>query len=364
MKDRSRFAFLRISIALSVTLVAISQSIFVSCTEAPRSPRTEEIIFQSGPFKIVGDLRLPEGSGPHPVVLFVHGDGPNDRTSGVTYPPIMERMERAGYATFAWDKPGTGESTGRIDRNRLGEERSQIVLDAIAVLKKRADIDGGRIGLWGISQAGFVMPRVLAKGGDVAFMIAVGCPCGPGVEQGAYLVSAQALCEGVSRAEADRMRDMLTAIEKVRTYEEYVEYKKQLDVLPGIEAASIFGFKKGVKPKNEWHAPNFAGEYFWDPREVIEKTTIPVLAVFGELDTQVDPSRSSEAYRDALTRAGNQHFRVEIIPGTDHNIILSRTGCIEERNGRSRSGWTNYSPQYLDLIEEWLRGLPLPSKDG
>ncbi|MGD2136605.1 MAG: CocE/NonD family hydrolase, partial [Gemmatimonadales bacterium] len=161
----------------------------LSCASAQR--KVEEIAFESGPFRIVGDLRTPEGPGPHPVVLFVHGDGPNNRTSGVTYPPLMDRMLRAGYATFAWDKPGTGASTGEIDRSRLMDQRVQIVLDAIDVVQARPDIDTDRIGMWGISQAGYVMPRVLERSDDVAFMIAVSCPGEPGVEQGAYLVTAQ-----------------------------------------------------------------------------------------------------------------------------------------------------------------------------
>ncbi|UCH84132.1 MAG: alpha/beta fold hydrolase [Candidatus Latescibacterota bacterium] len=306
---------------------------------------------------MVGDLKLPEGNGPHPVVVFVHGDGPNNRTSGVTYPPIMERMEEVGYATFAWDKPGTGESTGEIDRRRLGEQRAQIVLDAIEILKSRSDIDSRRIGLWGISQAGYVMPRAIAKSKDIAFMIAVSCPGVAGVDQGAYLVSAQALCAGVSRETADRMRELFAAIERVQTYEEYVEHKNQLDSLEGIDAASIFGYRKGPRPEDEWHVPNTAGEYFWNPIVVIEKTTIPVLAFFGEKDTQIDPFESVQAYRDALTRAGNTNFRVELIPGTDHNIILSKTGCIDERENRSREEWTNYAPQYLDILAEWLNEL-------
>jgi hypothetical protein len=101
--------------------------------------------------------------------------------------PIIERMLRAGYATFAWDKPATGESTGKIDRSRLIEQRSQIVLDAIAVLKECPEIDAQQLGLWGISQAGYVMPTVLTRSDDIAFMIAVSCPGGPGVDQGAYL---------------------------------------------------------------------------------------------------------------------------------------------------------------------------------
>lgn len=96
----------------------------------------EEITFQSGPFKVVGDLKLPEGKGPHPVVVFVHGDGPNNRDSGGSYPPIMERTLKVGYAVFSWDKPGTGESTGEFKRDKLFKERAQIVIDAIGVLKE------------------------------------------------------------------------------------------------------------------------------------------------------------------------------------------------------------------------------------
>jgi pimeloyl-ACP methyl ester carboxylesterase len=331
--------------------------LLVSCTSQVRESRTEEIIFHSGSFKVVGDLRLPEGRGPGPVVVFVHGDGPNDRTSGGTYPPIMERMERAGYATFAWDKPGTGESTGQIDRSLLGEQRAQIVLDAIEVLKTHPDIDVEQIGLWGISQAGYVMPRVLAMSADIAFMIAVSCPGMAGVDQGAYLVSAQAICAQIPEEEAELLRRLLSEVERVQTYDEYVQYKESLDALPGIGSASIFGYRAGVLPEEEWHVPNPQGEYFWDPIEVIEQTTIPVLAFFGERDTQIDPFQGAQAYREALERAGNPNFRVELIAGTDHNIILSETGCLVERDGRSRSEWTNYAPEYLDTLEEWLREL-------
>jgi pimeloyl-ACP methyl ester carboxylesterase len=266
-------------------------------------------------------------------------------------------MKRAGFATFAWDKPGTRESTGQIDHTRVGEQRAQIVLAAIEVLKARNDIDSTRIGLWGISQAGYVMPRVLSISDDVAFMIAVSCPGVPGVDQGAHLVSAQAICAGVSKEEAEKMRRLLSEIERVKTYDEYVQSKQLLDALPGIESASILGYRMGVRPEQEWHAPNLEGEYFWNPIQVIEQTTIPVLAFFGGKDTQIDPVQGAQAYREALERAGNTNFRVELIPGTDHNIILSKTGCLDERDKRPRKEWTNYAPEYLDTLEEWLREL-------
>jgi pimeloyl-ACP methyl ester carboxylesterase len=338
-------------------LTMIALLLVASCTGQGQEARIEEIVFHSRPFTLVGDLRLPEGDGPHPVVVFVHGDGPNSRTAGGTYLPIMERMARAGYATFAWDKPGTGESTGEIDRTQLGAQRAQIVLDAIVMLQARSDIDADWIGLWGISQAGYVMPRVLTMSDDIAFMIAVSCPGVPGVDQGAYLVSAQAVCAGVSEEDAAQMRQLLAAIERVETYEEYVQIKELLDALPGVDTASTFGYRMGVRSEEEWHAPNLQGEYFWNPIEVIEQTTIPVLAFFGERDTQVDPVQSAQAYREALERAGNPNLRVELVLGTDHNIVLSETGCLEEQENRPRREWTNYAPEYLDILEEWLSEL-------
>jgi pimeloyl-ACP methyl ester carboxylesterase len=340
-----------------VKLLLIVLLLITSCSRQSQPSRIEEIVFHSGVFKVVGDLRLPEGSGPHPVVIFIHGDGPNSRTAGGTYPPIMERMERVGYATFAWDKPGTGESTGQIDPSYVIDQRVQIVLDAIEVLKTRSDIDPKRIGLWGISQAGYVMPHVLTMSEDIAFMIAVSCPGMAGVDQGAYLVSAQAVCAGIPKQEAEQMRRLLSEAERVQTYAEYVRYKELLDASPGIGSASIFGYKMGVRPEEEWHVHNPDSEYFWNPMKVIEQVKIPVLAFFGELDTQVDPLQGVQAYKEALMRAGNPNFRVELIAGTDHNIILSETGCLDEREQRSRDEWTNYAPEYLDTLEEWLREL-------
>ncbi|UCF19782.1 MAG: alpha/beta fold hydrolase [Gemmatimonadota bacterium] len=339
---------------MSTLRLTIGLLLILSCAGETQQPTTEEIAFDSGPFNIVGDLRLPGGNGPHPVVVFVHGDGPNNRTAGVTYPPIMQRMQRAGYATFAWDKPGTGESTGQIDRNRLFEQRTQIVLDAIEVLKGRPDIDIEQIGLWGISQAGYIMPLVLSKSDDIAFMIAVSCPGEAGYYQGLYLFTAQAVCAGLPEKDAAAVENLIDAASRAQTYEEYARQKSQLANYPVLGDMAFLGFRIGVAPEEEWHADDLEGDYFWDPMKVIERTTIPVLAFFGGKDTQADPIQGAKAYRAALERAGNQNFRIELIPGVDHNIILSETGCMEERERRPRSAWTNYAPEYLDTLEEWL----------
>lgn len=67
----------------SITLFIAALSLIVSCAGQAQQSRLEEIIFESGLFQIVGDLRLPEGKGPHPVVLFVHRDGPTTVNTAV-----------------------------------------------------------------------------------------------------------------------------------------------------------------------------------------------------------------------------------------------------------------------------------------
>jgi uncharacterized protein len=166
--------------------------LLAACARQPQPARIEEITFRSGEFTIVGELRTPEGTGPFPVVLFVHGSGPADRTGEGSYPPIIERMLRAGYATFSWDKPGTGESTGELREPTLRHQRAQIVLDAVEVMKARGDIDSQRIGLWGISQAGYVMPLALMQSEDIAFMICISCPGMSGTDQTTYQNMARA----------------------------------------------------------------------------------------------------------------------------------------------------------------------------
>jgi pimeloyl-ACP methyl ester carboxylesterase len=236
----------------------------------------------------------------------------------------------------------------------------------VAVLEERADIDADRIGLWGISQAGYVMPRLLSQTDRIAFVIAVSCPGQPGVEQGAFLMSEQARCAGASEEEVRRLRRHFSAVEYAATHEEYLQLATALRGIPAFDGLERLGVRSEPQSEDEWHPPNLEGDYFRDPMDAIARTTIPVLAFFGELDTQADPYQGAQAYRDALALAGNPASRVVLLPDADHNLIVSETGCLGERNRRSRRGWRDYAPDYLDILEQWLRELrePGPSTQG
>lgn len=357
-----------------------------SSAEQAQLPRVEEITFQSGSFTVVGDLRLPGGKGPFPVVLFVHGSGPNDRIGELgMYLPLMERMLQAGYATFAWDKPGTGESTGTIDQSRLIQQRAQIVLDATEVMKAHPDIDPGQIGLWGISQAGYVMPQALSMSDDIAFMICVSCPGVPGYDQMAFQAAALALCDRVPDDKADQKTRLLAELDRARTYEtyeEYLHYREILAALADIASVSLDAYP--VLSEQTWQENPSVNSGTWNPIKVIEQSRIPVLAIFGDRDRQIDPLQGAYAYRKALGQAGSPESRVELFPRANHGIAVQETGCpdadrqwLEQYVKTLGYGSLNealeavrkdpyhfdqlsafpYAPGYLDLVEEWLREL-------
>ena len=375
-----------LNIMLCVMLLVL---VMAACSSPTAQPaRVEEISFESGKFHVVGDLRLPEGTGPFPVVLFVHGSGPADRTGEGSYPPIIERMLRAGYATFSWDKPGTGESTGELREPTLRHQRAQIVLDAVEVMKARSDIDSQRIGLWGISQAGYVMPLALMQSEDIAFMICISCPGMSGTDQTTYQNMAMALCTGTPKGQADRRTELLAELEAAHTYKtygEYVHYREVIEALFGTAVQAPQGYGFGVVPEKAWLANDSENEHWWNPIEVIEQTEIPVLAIFGDKDPQMDPIQGAYAYRKAVEQAGNPLSRVDLFPKANHGIVTSETGCpaddlhwieqyvktlgydsLSEAQAALREDPYNpkvlsvypYAPEYLDLIEEWLTNLP------
>jgi pimeloyl-ACP methyl ester carboxylesterase len=349
-----------------------------------QQPRIEEITFQSGSFTLVGDLWLPGGPGPYPVILLNQGSGMDNRTNNGFTLPMMERMLQAGYAVFSWDKPGVGDSTGHLSSARVLHERAQILLDAIEVMKARPDIDPHRIGLEGGSQAGYVMSLVLSTSQDIAFMICNSCPGMSGFDQSTYQAMALALCTGTPEGQADRRQELLAELDAARTYETYdayVHYREVIEALFGTALSVPQGYGFEVVPEEAWRLNDPEQETWWDPMEVIRHTTIPVLVLLGDQDRRMDPLQAAYAWREALEEAGNPNSRVELFPSANHDIVVSETGCpdddqrwleayVRDRGYESLAAAMSaiqenpeltsqfpYAPGYLDTIEEWLREL-------
>jgi len=108
------------------------------------------------------DLRLPDGPGPHPVVVVCHGfKGFKDWGF---HPWLGERLAAAGVAAlhFNFSRNGVRTADGDIEdldafrRNTLSIERDDLdsVLDAVLAGRLDSPLDPARLGLMGHSRGG------------------------------------------------------------------------------------------------------------------------------------------------------------------------------------------------------------------
>ena len=310
------------------------------------SSEPQKVTFQTSQFEIVGKLQVPDGPGPHPAVVVVHGSGRGTRG----YYRLMRRMIiKAGYAAFIWDKPGFGESKGQFSSGNTLVERAAILAEALSTLRKHPDVDPDRIGVWGVSQAGYVIPLALDRGAEIAFVILVGAAGENGIQQTAYFVGQQVLCAGFTREQAAEADSLAAGVMSAQTHVEYAAHGRVL--LDRYPLVKEIDFMAGILPADRWTPKTLDSKSFFDPMKIFEKTNIPILAFFGERDKNVDPIQGSAAYRSALAIAGNEHSKVVLFPGVDHDMVPCKNGCMEERAKR-----TNWRPHrdYLAAMIKWL----------
>ena len=87
-----------------------------------------------------------------------------------------------------------------------------------------------------------------------------------------------------------------------------------------------------------------------DPATYLAKVKVPVLAVNGSLDVQVDAKANLAAIRTNLERAGNKQHREAELPGLNHLFQPTKTGNVSEYAEIEQT----MSPQVLELVGQWL----------
>ncbi|GGT14976.1 alpha/beta hydrolase family protein [Streptomyces purpureus] len=201
-KIQPRRRGLRIAVWLLVPVLVVAAGLVgVVLWQNSYDMDEQRVSIRHGGHTLNGVLATPkDGRKRHGLIVYVHGDGPIGATHDDGYKPMWEANAKAGYASLSWDKPGVAGAPGNwLDQSM--DDRADEAATAIAWARARPDIDGDRIGLWGASQAGWVLPKVAAKT-PVSFVIAVS-PAINWLQQGRYNLLAELRADGASAARTE-----------------------------------------------------------------------------------------------------------------------------------------------------------------
>jgi uncharacterized protein len=250
--------------------------------------------FPSGDIQLGYTLDLPGGTGPFPAVVLGHGSGRSTRDEAA---PLATRLTAAGFAVLRYDKRGVGQSGGTYEGVGVGNgERVIGLLGAdmaagVAFLRTRPEVDRHRIGLLGVSQAGWVMPVAARLAPDVAFMVLVVSPT----------------------------------------------------VSVGLEIYYSGLAEETTTPLDEVYARiDFHGAPGFDPRPTLDTLQTPGLWLLGGKDRSI-PTRQSVAILAELEAAGHP-YRTIVYPGATHSMTDADTGAP-----------VDFMRDALVFLERWRR---------
>ena len=330
--------------------------------QEPKPPfpyKIEEVTFQNGAVNLAGTLTLPQGDGTFPAVLLISGSGLQDRDETlVGHKPfwvLADHLSRAGIAVLRVDDPGIGQSTPHPKPPTTADFATDVEA-GVVFLKQDDRID--RIGLIGHSEGGLIAAIVASRSNDVGFVVLM---AGPGVPGAELLRKQNERIFDAAGIAGERKQNLLTLLDRlftILTSEDMAADKRRQAVDEIVRKQLEIN---GVPPaeQNEAQVRALAEQsltpwmrYFltFDPRPALEKIRVPVLALNGELDVQVDAEQNLTAIAGALEKGGNQNVTVHRLPEHNHLFQRARTGLMNEYGAIEET----LSPKMLDLIRDWI----------
>lgn len=288
----------------------------------------EEVMLSSQGTPLAASFLRPEGTADRiPGVVMIVGSGSYSfRTSWKTGEfPIWKNISEAflakGYAVLLLEKKGVNRSGGHWERQTF-YDRADDAIAGVRYLKTRADIDPDRVGVCGHSQGGWIVQLAAAEyPEEVAFAVSL---AGPNISVIQQVIDDQAnewRCKGVPEA-------------KVASRSKWLRTK-----------LSLYGaFSRVVKIG----ALSRLLDYDPEAENVPARIRCPILALYGEYDSLVEPKGNIPLLEKGLAKGGNTHGKIVIVPGGSHGFVRKKGICPQQFDGVPPQ-----APEFFEALAAW-----------
>ena len=328
-------------------------------------------------FELAGTVTYPAGFSEDslaPAVVLITGSGPQDRDETIgRHKPFLEiarSLASLGMVVFRYDDRGVGQSTGDFVKSTTND----FAEDAVAVWQyARAvpGIDRSRVGLLGHSEGGIIGPMVAAWQREVAFMVLLAPPGLSGGQVLSSQIDRIAELQGVPEAQRAVARSLQLDLQRIALkYDDndeaaLSEVRKAVverwEGLNQFSANAAGGFDDLAMKKQviDQISAQFRGlqsawmRHFlaYDPSSNWVLFDSPVLAIWGERDTQVLPEINREKLEEIAMHNTSLQPDFVVMPGLNHLLQSCNTGLPDEYDSNAEA----ISPLALEVIGNWLK---------
>ena len=320
--------------------------------QPPYPYRSVDVEYSNGEVKLAGTLTIPEGEGPFPAVILLSGSGAQNRDSEVfghrPFAVWADVLSRVGIAVLRSDDRGVGDSGGNPAISTTSDFADDAAV-AVRYLASRDEINAKKIGLMGHSEGGVIAPLAAQREKSVAFVVLLAAPAVPGeellpVQSGRLVRLLGANDEEVAAVEA-AYNDVTALLKKEERGEALTEAIHKLKIAQGdLSAPTPQEIEMFISPWMTYFL-------FHDPRPALAELTIPVLAINGDLDLQVDADQNLNSIKRHVKRS--KLLTVQRFEKLNHLLQNAETGAIEEYGTIEET----IAPEVLETVRRWILDL-------
>ena len=304
----------------------------------PAKYSEKSVTVGKGEWALPGTLTVPDGEGPFPAVILVHGSGPQDRdeTIGPNKPfkDLALGLAGQGIAVLRYDKRTYvhGAKIASLPAFTVREESIDDALAAFSLLQAESKVRSDRIFLLGHSLGGTLAPRIGAENQNLAGLIILAGAVRPLeeliLEQSRYLAEADGK---VTEAEATWLELLAQSIERIR----------DLKLTADAPAADLLNI-----PASYWL--DLRG---YNPASLAKDLQLPMLILQGERDYQVTMADFA-LWQEYL--AGRDNVTFKSYPGPNHLFMAGEGASLPAEYEEPK----NVAAEVVNDIARWIKARP------
>jgi len=306
-----------------------------------RNPTDTDVKIPASGFGLAGTITTPAAQGRlrHPAVILVAGSGPIERDAIVAGIPLFAQLAgqlaARDFVVLRYDKRGTGQSGGRIERVTL-QDYADDVTAAVKWMAKRKDVDEQRIFVAGHSEGAAVAMLAAAAEKKIEGVVLMAGMATPGkdliLEQQQHVLGRSNLPEAERAAKVELQKRILDAAITEQGWEVFPP-----DVREAVDT------------------PWYRSLLTFDPARVMTRVRQPLLILQGDLDVQLKPYHADRLADLARARKKSGSVEVKHFPSLNHLFVPAKTGEVSEYPTLYPA---TISPEVAKAVEGWVASVP------